>query len=103
MRDHSKHIQISCEEVVSGLLAACNFSPKTEMVRLDESFGRVLDEGVASACMLPNALTCRMDSIAVHWSDFVEGMPDTSDGSAVKIGNLPIRALLCQKGLIRLL
>lgn len=77
-RDHSKHIQISREEAVSGLLAACDFSPKTEMVRLDESFGRVLDEGVASACMLPNALTCRMDSIAVHWSDFVEGMPDTS-------------------------
>lgn len=78
MRDHSKHIQISREEVVSGLLAACDFSPKTEMVRLDESFGRVLGEDVVSACMLPNVLTCRMDSIAVHWSDFVEGMPDTS-------------------------
>ena len=78
MRDHSKHIQISREEVVSGLLAACDFSPKTEMVRLDESFGRVLGEDVVAACMLPNMLTCRMDSIAVHWSDFVEGMPDTS-------------------------
>ena len=78
MRDHSKHIQISREEVVSGLLAACDFSPKTEMVRLDESFRRVLGEDVVAACMLPNVLTCRMDSIAVHWSDFVEGMPDTS-------------------------
>ena len=50
MRDHSKHIQISREEVVSGLLAACDFSSKTEMVRLDESFGRVLGEDVVSAC-----------------------------------------------------
>lgn len=78
MRDHSKHIQISREEVVTGLLAACDFAPEFEMVRLDEAFGRILAEDVVAACELPNVLTCRMDSIAVHWADFVDGIPDTS-------------------------
>ena len=66
MRDHSKHIQISREEVVCGLLAACDFASEFEMARLDESFGRILAEDVIASYALPNALTCRMDSIAVH-------------------------------------
>lgn len=78
MRDHSKHIQISREETVAGLLAACDFAGGFEMVRIDEAFGRVLAHDAVAACTLPNVLTCRMDSIAVHWDDFADGMPDTS-------------------------
>ena len=34
-------------------------------------------EAVAQQDM-PNSLTCAMDSVAVRWSDFEDGMPDTS-------------------------
>ena len=78
MRDHSKHIQLSREEAVAQLLKACRFASRTETVRLDQAFGRVLSEDVASRCTMPNVLTCRMDSIAVRWADFEDGIPDTS-------------------------
>ncbi|EJZ83724.1 molybdopterin-binding protein [Slackia piriformis] len=78
MRDHSNHIQISREETVAGLLEACHFTPRIEMVRLDQAFGRVLAKDVTARCTMPNVLTCRMDSIAVRWADFENGIPDTS-------------------------
>jgi len=52
---------------------------RVEAVRLDEGFGRVLAKDVHSRLDMPNALTCAMDSIAVHWYDFEQGMPDTSN------------------------
>ena len=79
MRDHSKHIQISREEATAKLLASSSFNQRAEMVPIGESFGRTLAEDVRAREDMPTVLTCRLDSIAVHWSDFENGMPDTSN------------------------
>lgn len=52
---------------------------KSEVVPIPQAYGRVLAADVFSRVDMPNALTCCMDSIAVHWSEFESGeMPDTS-------------------------
>lgn len=103
MRDHSQHIQLSREEAVAATLAALDAQPEgfgwrgraaaadhagkvarklVERVSLSESVGRVLAYDVCAANDMPSALTCAMDSIALHWSDFADladgEVPDTS-------------------------
>ncbi len=104
MRDHSQHIQLSREEAVEQTLAALDAQPggfgwsgygegdsahvreverkMVERVPLAESIGRVLAHDVTAQNDMPSALTCAMDSIALHWADFAdlpEGeLPDTS-------------------------
>jgi molybdopterin molybdotransferase len=79
MRDHSNHITMSRLQAVAAMLSRVTFESASEQVNLRESFGRVLAHDVFSKTQVPNVLTCCMDSIAVHWSDFEDGnMPDTS-------------------------
>ena len=78
MRDHSKHIEVSIDNAVSILLSHANFSPAVETVALADAEGRVLAENAVAQLDMPNTLTCRMDSVAVHWDDFADGMPDTT-------------------------
>lgn len=83
MRDHSRHIELSREEAVERILEASGFLASerelpVEMVALGEGFGRVLAEDAVARADVPSCLTCLMDSIAVHWDDFEEGIPDTS-------------------------
>lgn len=78
MRDHSKHIQVEREKAIEMILQNCRFHPMEESVPVRESAGRILAEDIFSQWDVPNALTCRMDSVAVRWSDFENGMPDTS-------------------------
>lgn len=78
MRDHSNHIEVSREKAIELLLSICRFKPETETVALDDAIGRVLAEDATALLDMPNCLTCRMDSVAVHWDDFENGMPDTS-------------------------
>lgn len=73
MRDHSNHIELSREEAVATMLAHCCFAPGTELVAVEESFGRVLAADAHALVTLPNCLTCNMDSVALRWSDF-EGL-----------------------------
>lgn len=75
MRDHSKHITMSREQAVKEMLARTNFAEQTEMVSIDESYGRVLARDARSMTQAPNTLTCCMDSIAVLWENF-EGLPE---------------------------
>lgn len=78
MRDHSHHIEMTREQAVHAALDAYSFTPHTETVPLAQSYGRVLARDVIAQTTVPNSLTCAMDSVAVHWSDFKDGMPDTS-------------------------
>lgn len=83
MRDHSKHIEMSREEAVAAMLERCSFPQAAgagteELVPVAESYGRVLARDVESLVDKPNKLQCCMDSIAVHWDAFENGMPDTS-------------------------
>ena len=78
MRDHSKHIQVDRKDAVKIILQNCRFDPQTETVPVQEAAGRILAEDVLSAWDNPNTLTCKMDSVAIHWADFENGMPDTS-------------------------
>ena len=78
MRDHSKHISVNKEEAVRTILENCVFDPETEQIPVTEAAGRILAEDVFSLWDSPNCLTCRMDSVAVRWADFENGMPDTS-------------------------
>lgn len=78
MRDHSNHIQFSRDQAIAAILAECDFHPAIETVPIGESFGRVLARDAKAQLDMPNCLTCRMDSVAVHWSDFENGMPNTS-------------------------
>ncbi len=89
MRDHSNHIELTREEAVrrmldrSGLAAAVGAVEKSplrvEQISIADAAGRVLAADVSAQFDAPNALTCAMDSIAVHYDDF-EGdvAPDTS-------------------------
>lgn len=79
MRDHSHHIEMTRDQAVQAALEAYTFTPRTETVSLAECYGRVLASDVTAKTTVPNSLTCAMDSVAVHWSDFADGMPDTSD------------------------
>ena len=78
MRDHSSHIELNREEAIRTLLDVCRFSPEHEIVPIEKAVGRVLAEDVFAQLDMPNCLTCKMDSVAVHWSDFENGMPDTT-------------------------
>ena len=104
MRDHSQHIQLSREEAVEQTLAALEAQPAgfgwsgygegdsahvreverkmVEQVPLADAIGRVLAHDVKARNDMPSALTCAMDSIALHWSDFADlpagELPDTS-------------------------
>jgi molybdopterin molybdotransferase len=78
VRDHSKHIELSRLEAIESMLAHCIFNPKTEYVAIDDAYGRTLAEDMYAAVTLPNSLTCRMDSVAVHWDNFKDKLPDTS-------------------------
>ena len=84
MRDHSHHILLSREAAVEQILEKIGeVEPDIERVPLAESIGRVVAHDVEAACDVPSTLTCAMDSIALHWSDF-EGLgedelPDTSE------------------------
>lgn len=79
MRDHSKHIQVDKEEAIKIIIDNCRFEPESEIVKIEDCVGRVLFEDVIANWDNPNCLTCRMDSVAVRWSDFENGMPDTSE------------------------
>lgn len=82
MRDHSHHIEMSRGEAVSAMLERWDWKAASrdcvDIVPIAQSYGRVLAEDVRSRIEAPNALTCCMDSIAVHYDDFANGMPDTS-------------------------
>ena len=83
MRDHSQHIEFSRAQAVKSMVEAAAFptlgQAKTDLVPLSQAFGRVLAQDVHSKVDMPTCLTCCMDSIAVHWSDFQDGaQPDTS-------------------------
>ena len=84
MRDYSHHIELNRQAATEKLLAcvgdglAFGAADAIERVPVAEAFGRVLAADVRSAVQAPNTLTCSLDSIAVHWEDFENGMPDTS-------------------------
>ncbi|MDO5044456.1 MAG: molybdopterin-binding protein [Coriobacteriia bacterium] len=77
MRDHSHHVEVSRDEAAQALLDHAHFEPKTEILSVFEAGNRVLAKDVYSKVEVPNARSCRMDSVAVHWKDFKDGMPDT--------------------------
>lgn len=78
MRDHSKHVEVSRDQAVEMLLSHASFDPATEEVPIEQACGRVLAEDATAQLDMPNCLTCRMDSVAVRWDDFADGMPDTA-------------------------
>lgn len=86
MRDHSHHIQLTREQAVEQMLALSGFAgtagDRIERVPVAESAGRVLAADVEARIDVPSALTCVMDSIALHWNDFADlpegALPDTS-------------------------
>lgn len=85
MRDHSHHIELTREEAVAAILHATGIperGQRIEHVPVGQSYGRVLACDVVSGVDVPGALTCNMDSIAVHWAAFEElpagTLPDTS-------------------------
>ncbi len=78
MRDQSSHVTMTHEQAVQTLLEHCDFDQQTETIPLIEAYHRVLAEDIVAKQDKPNCLTCLMDSVAVHWDDFENGMPDTS-------------------------
>jgi molybdopterin molybdotransferase/putative molybdopterin biosynthesis protein len=60
------------------MLEACHFSCLTEEAPLIAALNRVLSENVYAKHSLPSQLASQMDGIAVRYSDFASGMPDTS-------------------------
>lgn len=73
------HIALPKAEAIAGLMSRCRLSPSVEKIPLTQALGRVAAEDMLSLNTLPNHLTSRMDGIAVHFRDFADGMPDTSD------------------------
>ena len=81
MRDHSQHIQLTCERAIEAIASICDFHPAIEEVPLEESFGRVLAADAVAQLDMPNCLTCAMDSVAVHWDDFEAVQAEQGEGA----------------------
>ena len=79
MRDHSNHVQVTREKAVELLRDACEFDRRKETIPVQEACGRVLAEDAKAQTDIPNCLECCLDSVAVHYADFENGMPDTSE------------------------
>ncbi len=79
MRDHSNHIVSSRHEAVNELMGEWDFERRTETVKVANAVDRVAAQTLYSKNELPNALTSNMDGVAVHFDDFIDGDPDTSD------------------------
>ncbi|MBM6998779.1 molybdopterin molybdotransferase MoeA [bacterium] len=86
MRDHSAHIEMGREQAIGALLARCAFAPPAETVGVRDAIGRVLARDVTSQVSVPGALTCRMDSVAVRFDDFVDGDASADDVAAGACG-----------------
>ena len=78
MRDHSKHICLASEDMVPTMLSKISFNRRTEHVLVQDALGRVTAQGCVCGYDLPNKLGSRIDTIAVYWDDFANGMPDVS-------------------------
>lgn len=87
MRDHSSHVVYSRKQATRCIVEQSGFAADgrtlpIEYVALDEAFGRILAEDVASRALRPSARNCNMDSVALRWADFenlAQGeIPDTS-------------------------
>lgn len=65
-------------EAVCAMLAQCSFEPRIETIPTVDAVDRVLAHPVCTKIAQPPCLTCKLDSIAVHWSDFEQGVPDVS-------------------------
>lgn len=76
MRDHSNHRSAGRREVIEALLSRVSFTRRVECVPVSEACGRVAAKTYTSLNTLPNKLTCNMDGIGVHFSDFENGMPN---------------------------
>ena len=81
MRDHSRHIQLSCEQAIEAIVSVCDFHPAIEEVPLTEAFGRVLAADATAQLDMPNCLTCAMDSVAVRWNDFAAAQAERGEGA----------------------
>lgn len=85
MRDHSHHIELSRDDAVAAMLEAlpAGFGAPLEQIPLPCAYGRILAEDVQAANDVPDVLTCALDSIALHWSDFADlpegAVPDTAE------------------------
>ncbi len=73
-----KDITLSRETAVKNILMHCDFKPASEPISLMQACGRILAEDVLAHNTIPNILTSQWDGIAVHYSDFEKGMPDSS-------------------------
>lgn len=78
MRDHSKHICLASEDMVPTMLSKISFNRRVEHVLVADALGRVTAEDCICEYDLPNKLGSRIDTIAVYWKDFENGMPDVS-------------------------
>ena len=78
MRDHSKHICLASEDMVPTMLSKISFKRRAEHVLVQDALGRVTAEDCICGYDLPNKLGSRIDTIAVYWKDFENGMPDVS-------------------------
>ena len=79
MKKKHEYIAMSREEARDNLMRKAVFTPKTENIPIEEAVGRVAAADVRSLNDSPNIHASRMDGIAVHFDDFKDGIPDTSD------------------------
>ena len=68
----------SREEALRDFLATWESSRSTELVTLDAAIGRVTATNTTSKIALPVYRSSMCDGIAVHSTDFIDGLPDTS-------------------------
>ena len=69
---------ISREGALREMCELWSVEPQTEIVPLDQAFGRVLAEDAIARFSLPLVRSSKRDGIAVRSADFAGGMPDTS-------------------------
>jgi len=67
----------SREEMVALMRKKLRFTPRTETVQLLDALHRVCAGDVFAQNTLPNRPVSQMDGIAVRFSDFADGLPDT--------------------------
>ena len=70
------------QEAIDLMFSNFAFTPKTEIVAVQDALNRIIAHDTMAAHSLPVYRVAAMDGIAVKYADFAQGMPDTSQWQA---------------------
>ncbi len=78
MDDDEGRIWVRREEAIARIVERSRFCPEVDIVRIQDSLGRVCAHDIKALHDLPNSPTTRWDGVAVRFDDLMKDQLDTS-------------------------